>query len=80
MCFGTIVLHQIGKVVFGGNDANKGAAYLVNELEKIYKKEQLPVFVGPVMQDECLPMWERANEVFSKYWDNSKPDKQNLSE
>ena len=73
MCFSTIVLHHIGKVVFGGNDTNKGAAYLIDKLDKIYKREQLPVFIGPVKQDKCLPMWERAHEVYSNFWDNTKP-------
>ena len=64
MCFGAIVLHKIGQVVFGGIDANKGATYLKDNLEKIYAKEKLPVFVGPVMQDICGPMWERANVIY----------------
>ena len=72
MCFGTIVLHKIGKVVFGGSDANKGATYLVDHLEKIYSKEQLPKFVGPVCQDICGPMWERANKIYRKALENKK--------
>jgi len=74
MCFSTIILYKIGKVVFGGSDTNKGPTYLLDHLSKIYKKEQLPTFVGPVMQEACLPMWERANTLYSKYWDNTKPD------
>lgn len=74
MCFSTIILYKIGKVVFGGNDTNKGPTYLLDHLSKIYRKEQLPIFMGPVMQDVCLPMWERANIIYSRYWDNTKPD------
>ena len=64
MCFGSIVMHKIGRVVFGGIDANKGATYLKKHLCKIYLKKRVPIFVGPVCQDECGPMWDRANSIY----------------
>lgn len=64
MCFGALVLHKIGRVVYGGSDPNKGATFLKDELEKIYNKESLPIFEGPILQDVCGPMWKRANVVY----------------
>lgn len=64
MCFGSIVLNKIGRVVFGGSDKNKGAAYLCNHIDKIYSKEKTPVFVGPVDEKRCGEMWDRANIIY----------------
>jgi tRNA(adenine34) deaminase len=73
MCFGTIILYHIGKVIYGGRDINKGPCYLIENLNKIYKENQLPKFIGPILDNKCTPMWKRANMIYSKYWDNTKP-------
>jgi tRNA(adenine34) deaminase len=69
MCLGSIVLHRIGKVVFGGIDPNRGASYLVPHLEKIYLKGNLPEIVGPVLPEICDALFKRADEVYRNFRD-----------
>jgi len=69
MCLGTIILYRIGRVVYGATDPNRGACYLTDNLDKIYKKNQLPIIIGPVpqVQEKCSAMWERANVIYRKF-------------
>lgn len=70
MCFGSIIINRIGRVVYGATDPNRGATYLVQHLEKIYTKEKLPIFIGPALQEECSKMFTQADEIYRKFRDN----------
>lgn len=74
MCFGSIVLHKIGKIVFGGYDKNKGACFLEDKIDKIYSKTQRPIIIGPICQEICGPMWEQANLIYQKTLAPTKQD------
>ena len=69
MCFGAIVLYRIGRVVYGGNDPKRGAAYLREHLTRIYDPASLPVFIGPVLPEICDPLFERADKVYRRFRD-----------
>jgi len=69
MCLGTIIIFRIGRVVYGTNDPYRGACFVNNHLDKIYRKDQLPTFVGPVpqVQEKCIAMWESANKKYRAF-------------
>jgi len=69
MCLGAIVLFRIGRVVYGASDPNRGACFLNDRLDKIYRRDQLPIFVGPVpqVQEKCFAMWEAANYKYRTF-------------
>ena len=69
MCLGSIVLHRIGRVVFGGYDPNRGASYLLPYLERIYPKQSLPEVIGPILPDVCDELFSRANEIYRNFRD-----------
>ena len=66
MCFGALLLHGVGRVVFGAHDVLGGAQYLLANLPSYY--DDLPVFIweGPLMPAECDPLYRRADEAFAK--------------
>jgi tRNA(adenine34) deaminase len=71
MCLGAIVLYRIGKVVFRGRDAKRGAVYLREHLQEIYKTNDIPLFIGPVIEVEniCDEMFKRADAIYRRYRD-----------
>lgn len=65
MCFGTLLLHGVGRVVFGAYDRLGGGGVLLDHLPPYY--ESAPVFAweGPLMPEECDPLYVRADELFA---------------
>lgn len=58
MCMSTIILHGIGRVVFGANDKLGGGSCLLKHLPAYYDEGGVPTLVGPV-----------DPEVFDKYYE-----------
>ena len=60
MCFGSILLHRIGKVIFGSTDSYGGASPVMDHLP-VYFHERIErtQWVGPSMPDLCDPLYER---------------------
>ncbi len=66
MCFGALVLHGVGRVVFGANDPLGGAVGLAPTLSPhVARKFADMTWVGPILPELCDPLWQRAS---SKYW------------
>jgi len=60
MCFGSILLHRIGKVVFGSADNYGGSSTLTPHLSPFFKERFSKTnWVGPIMPNECDPLHER---------------------
>jgi tRNA(adenine34) deaminase len=60
MCFGSILLHRIGKVVFGSSDSYGGAAPVFAKLPPYFREQfEKTQWVGPIMPGECDPLHER---------------------
>jgi tRNA(adenine34) deaminase len=70
MCLGAIILHRIGRVVFGAIDPRRGAGYLHGSLLKIYQEDQLPRLVGPLLQDRCAAMFLQADKIYRDFRDS----------
>ena len=66
MCFGSLILHGIGRVVYGASDPEGGARYLTEHLPKYYCKREIPEFSGPLLPELCDPLYQRAAEKFNK--------------
>jgi tRNA(adenine34) deaminase len=60
MCFGSILLHRIGRVVFGSSDSYGGAGPSLEHLSP-YFREQFgrTQWIGPLLPQECDPLHER---------------------
>ena len=65
MCFGSLLLHGIGRVVFGGSDPLGGASHIFSHLPPYYQQHgQIPHWIGPVAPETCDPLYQRAHERF----------------
>ena len=65
MCAGALVLHGVGRVVFGALDPLGGAGRILAHLPDYYAGGAgVPAWVGPAMPDECNPLFRRVLERF----------------
>lgn len=63
MCFGAIVTHRVGRVVFGSVDALSGGTGLLGALPAyVDAKARAIAWIGPVLPSACDPLRERAFE------------------
>lgn len=60
MCFGSIIIHGIGRIVFGANDPSGGASSILPFLPTYYQKRiKNTEWLGPIMPSECDLLFER---------------------
>lgn len=65
MCAGALVLHGLGRVVFGALDPVGGAGPFVAHLPDYYAGGAgVPLWVGPAMPDVCDPLFRRVLSRF----------------
>ena len=65
MCGGALLLHGVGRVVFGASDPEGGASVLLENLPPYYADESLvPAWTGPLLPDQCEPLYERLRAQF----------------
>ncbi|MDQ3805261.1 MAG: deaminase, partial [Acidobacteriota bacterium] len=65
MCLGALLLHGVGRVVFGARDTAGGAGYLLAQLPAYYEGGAgAPEWVGPAMPELCDPLFRRVLERF----------------
>lgn len=61
MCFGAIVTHRVGRVVFGSADALSGGTGLIGSLAAyVDAKARAIAWVGPALPVACDPLRDRA--------------------
>ena len=64
MCAGAILLHQIGRLVFGASDPYGGVASCFNALPPYFKNELARMqWLGPASPAECDPLYLRVQEL-----------------
>jgi tRNA(adenine34) deaminase len=64
MCFGSILLHGIGRVVFGSSDTYAGAGSILPHLPPYFREGfEHTEWLGPIMPSECDPLHERLLEL-----------------
>lgn len=65
MCMGALLLHGVGRVVFGARDAKGGAGAALSHLPEYYADGVgVPAWVGPVLTEVCDELYLRACERF----------------
>lgn len=65
MCFGALLLHGIGRVVFGAQDKEGGSGYLLTRLPPYYADGAcVPEWIGPVLSEICDPLYARVTARF----------------
>lgn len=63
MCFGALVLHRVGRVVFGASDPVGGAVGLIESLPDYVRRQARKIeWVGPAWREVCDPLAERVFE------------------
>ncbi len=64
MCFGSILLHRIGRVVFGSSDSYGGAGSSLGHLPPYFQERiEKTRWLGPIMPGECDPLRERLRAL-----------------
>jgi tRNA(adenine34) deaminase len=65
MCAGAMLLHGLGRIVFGARDRLGGAGPLLAHLPDYYEGGAgVPRWVGPLMPELCDPLFRRVLERF----------------
>ena len=60
MCLGAILLHRIGRVVFGSSDTYGGTRSVTPHLSPFFKERMSKTkWIGPIMPGECNPLHDR---------------------
>jgi tRNA(adenine34) deaminase len=60
MCFASILIHGIGRIVFGASDSHGGASIVHSHLPPYFQKRmEKTEWVGPIMPAECDPLYDR---------------------
>jgi tRNA(adenine34) deaminase len=67
MCAGALLLHGVGRVVYGATDTAGGAGPLLSHLPAYYSGGAgVPRWVGPVLPDLCDPLFRRVLARFDR--------------
>jgi tRNA(adenine34) deaminase len=67
MCMGALLLHGVGRVVFGAEDKIGGAGVLFAHLPKYYTDGTgVPVWIGPALPEICDALYQRALQRFDQ--------------
>ena len=65
MCFGSILLHGVSRVLFGSSDRYGGAGTILSTLPPFFRDRFAATeWLGPTMPLECDPLFERAPALF----------------
>lgn len=66
MCFGALVLHRVGRVVFGADDPLGGATGVVPWLPDYVRAKAAAIeWIGPALPEVCDPLARRALAAFT---------------
>ena len=64
MCAGAILLHNIGRLVFGSSDPYGGVSSCLHSLPPYFKHAyEASRWIGPVLPAECDPLYVRVQEL-----------------
>lgn len=65
MCMGAMLLHGIGRIVFGARDREGGAGVVLPFLPRYYANGAgVPALVGPAAPELCDPLYRRVKARF----------------
>ena len=73
MCLGAILLHRIGRVIFGAEDPNAGVSAQPSDLPPYFHRQlEITNWTGPLMPAECDPLYIRVKALVQARADGSK--------
>lgn len=67
MCMGAILLHHIGRVLFGSSDSYGGSSQVMGHMPAYFEKQiARTTWVGPAYAGRCNPLFERMMIMIDK--------------
>jgi tRNA(adenine34) deaminase len=67
MCLGALLMHQIGRIVFGSGDSQGGAGCSFGHLPPYFENElQTVAWIGPALPEECDELQARAMTLIAE--------------
>jgi len=67
MCAGAILLHRIGRVMFGAADAYGGLGATAERLPPFFEEQYgLASWIGPVRSQECDELYQRVMQLVAE--------------
>lgn len=67
MCMGALLLHGVGRIVFGANDERGGARFVLPYLPPYYAGGRgVFEWVGPTDPERCDVLYQKVDELFSE--------------
>ena len=67
MCMGALLLHSVGRVIFGAQDEEGGAGVVLSHLPNYYARGSgVPLWIGPVLPEVCDALYHRVIERFNQ--------------
>lgn len=67
MCLGAILLHRIGRVIFGSSDGYGGAGMVIGQLPPYFEEQVAKTeWIGPAGPQECDPLYKRLTAMERK--------------
>jgi tRNA(adenine34) deaminase len=67
MCTGAILLHHIGRVMYGSADHYGGATLVFGHAPVYFEAERLQTdWIGPAYAEECDPLFERVMQLIEE--------------
>ena len=68
MCMSAILMHRIGRIVFGSNDPRGGAAYAFGHLPPVFERLRKKVeWVGPFLPEVCDELDQMVATMMADY-------------
>jgi tRNA(adenine34) deaminase len=73
MCTGAILLHRVGRVVFGSSDGRGGTSCIIGHMPPAFESLFGTIeWVGPALPQECDELNERVFELLMKHKNRSR--------
>lgn len=71
MCTGAILLHHIGRVMYGASDTWGGASQVIGHMPPYFEEEvSRTEWIGPAFPKECNPLFDRVMILVEKRRNN----------
>ncbi len=68
MCIGAILIHRVGRVVFGSGDSGGGASHVFGHLPPVFEERlQAMEWIGPALPAECDELFETVLALLVEY-------------
>jgi tRNA(adenine34) deaminase len=67
MCTGAILLHHIGRIMYGSSDDYGGASLVIGHMPTYFEKEVSRIeWIGPAYPEECDQLYMRVMKLVEK--------------